>query len=59
MLFRKKKYYYHAKSLHDMILALPESKLYAHQDIVDYLKGRERELEKKLAMVEVLGFEAK
>lgn len=48
VLFRKKKYYHHAKSLHDMILALPEPKLYAHQDIVDYLKGRERELEKKM-----------
>lgn len=49
VLFRKKKYYHHAKSLHDMILAFPEPKLYANHDIVDYLKGRERELEKKLS----------
>lgn len=49
VLFRKKRYYHHAKNLHDMILALPEPKLYANQDIVDYLKGRERELEKKIS----------
>lgn len=49
VLFRKKRYYHHAKSLYDMILLLPEPKLYANQAIVDYLKGRERELEKKIS----------
>lgn len=48
VIFRKKSYYHHAKSLYDMILALPEPKLYANQAIVDYLKGRDRELEKKM-----------
>ena len=48
VLLRKKKFFHQAKSIHDMILGLPEPKLYAHPDVVKYHKGREPELARRL-----------
>ena len=48
LLLRKKKFFHQAKSIHDMILGLPEPKLYAHPDVVKYLRGREPELARRL-----------
>lgn len=48
VLLRKKKFFHQAKSIHDMILGLPEPKQYAHPDVVKYLKEREPELARRL-----------
>lgn len=47
-LLRKKKFFHQARNIHDMILGLPVPKLYAHPNVVEYLKGRESELARRL-----------
>lgn len=48
VLLRKKKFFHQATNIHDMILGLPVPKLYAHPNVVEYLKGRESELARRL-----------